>query len=61
MIPNEALLSNGNTVVCSDTQYLCWSETGKRLELWETKPLLRLMAWWRQKSVLAVNLTEEVK
>ena len=51
----QALLVNGNRIVVSKGQTLKWSETGKRLELWQEKPLT-LLKYWNRSRVLIVDM-----
>jgi len=45
------MLTNGNTVRTAKKQFFCWSETGKRMELWSGRTGLLIKSWLR-KSIL---------
>jgi len=51
-----AILKDETIVEASPGQFFCWSETGKRLELWQEQPL-RMVRYWRKKSVLVISET----
>jgi len=53
-------LLNGDTVAKTDNQFFKWSETGKRMELWQDKPLL-LVKYWLRKSVIWICKEDGVK
>lgn len=45
------VLMGGDTVAKTDDQFFQWSETGKRMELWQDEPLRRIK-YWSCKSVI---------
>ena len=50
----KAVMLKDRTIVkVVSGQFFCWSETGKRMELWEENPL-RLLKHWRKDKVLVV-------
>jgi len=46
-----AILSNGDRILVMKGQTLCWSESGKRLELWQDDILLK--RWSKSKVFIA--------
>ena len=46
-----AILNNGNRILVMKGQTLCWSESGKRLELWQDDILLK--RWSKSKVFIA--------
>ena len=46
-----AILNNGNRILVMKGQTLCWSESGKRLELWQDDILLK--RWAKSKVFIA--------
>ena len=48
-----AILYNGDRILVMKGQTLCWSESGKRLELWHDEPLLLLKRWAKSKVFIA--------
>ena len=48
-----AILHNGDRILVMKGQTLCWSESGKRLELWQDEPLLLLKRWSKSKVFIA--------
>ena len=56
----KAVMLKDRTIVnVSSGQFFCWSETGKRMELWEETPL-RLLKYWLKESVLVI-VTKEAR
>ena len=47
----EAILHNGDRILVMKGQTLCWSESGKRLELWQDDILLK--RWSKSKVFIA--------
>ena len=60
----KGVATTKNNVMLTDNQFLQWSKTGKRLELWEGKKqyledrdtdcVTRRVTYWNQNSVLAI-------
>ena len=46
-----AILNNGDRILVMKGQTLCWSESGKRLELWQDDILLK--RWAKSKVFIA--------
>ena len=53
MTYRAAILKDKTIVKATPGQFLCWNETGKRLELWQKEPL-QLLKYWLRRSVLVI-------
>ena len=54
----KAVILKDNTIVKAGSgQFLCWSEKGRRMELWQEEPL-RLLKYWLKDSVLVIVVSE---
>ena len=52
----KAVMLQDRTIVkASRGQFFCWSETGKRMELWQEEPLLLLKHWTRDRVLVVVT------
>ena len=57
----KAVMLKDRTIVkVNPGQFFCWSETGKRMELWQEEPL-RLLKYWHKDSVLLIVVRETTR